>query len=103
MAALEPIFTTVIAAVGGGVGVTVLRYFSFFRKNRVEDRTTETERLEAENKRANARADKAEADEQAALFEWRKTRRELFDSEEYVSVLRAFIHSKHMEPPERGK
>jgi hypothetical protein len=114
MAALEPVFTTVIGVVGGGFGITLLRYFGFFRKNRVEDRTTETERLEAENRRANERADKAEADAQAKvdkaeadelamLSALRTSRRQLFDEEEYNSRLRAQLHSHEIVPFERGK
>jgi hypothetical protein len=114
MAALESVYTAVIATVGGATGVTVLRYFNFFRKNKVEDRKTETERLEAENTRANARADKieavaqvkidkAEADELAMLTALRNARRQLFDEEEYNSRLRAQLHSHDIIPFERGK
>lgn len=102
MATLEPIFTTVIGLVSGVSGLTALRYFNFFRKNRVEDRTTETERLEAENKRANDRADKAESDELVMLSELKSTRQRLFDEEEYNSRLRAQLHSHQITPFERG-
>jgi len=121
MAALESVYTAVIATVGGATGITILRYFNFFRKNKVEDRTTETERLEAENKRANERADqeeakrkrveaeseakvaKAEADELAMLKALQTVRQKLFDEEEYVSRLRAQFFELKITPVERGK
>jgi hypothetical protein len=103
MLTLETVYTGVIATAGGATSITILRYFNFFRKNKVEDRTTETERLEAENKRAGVRADDAESDAQRYYAELLNTRRDLFDEQEYVARLRAFIHSRQLDPPERGK
>lgn len=96
MAALEPVFTTVIAVVGGGFGVTVLRYFGFFRKNKVEDRATETERLEAENLRVNKRSDELELDLDS-------TRAKLHREQDYVAMLRAQLFEARINPLERPK
>lgn len=98
MANLEPVFTIVFSAAGGVLLNNVLKYFNFFRNNKVENRKTESERLEAENARANKRADDAEQAEAERLAELVSTRRQLFDSEEYVSRLRAQLLHNNIDP-----
>lgn len=105
MAGLEPLFTTVITGVGGLFAGTVLQYFNFFRKNKVEDRTSESLRLDAENIRAAKRADDAEADTATAKAEASRWYAELMVSQgdllherEYVSVLRKQLRDEGHEP-----
>jgi hypothetical protein len=102
MSNLVPVFNIIIAAVVAVVGGVIFKYSKFFRDNHVEDRKTETERLEAENARAVKRADDAESDAQRWYDDLISTRKRLFDSEEYVSRLRAQLHSHNIDPFERG-